>query len=99
MKTLVRSLFVAGLIALAGSAAPAAAQQVWVDVRIGAPHYQYRHYRSGHRWYRQYREYHRSYGWRYARPIIVVSPRAHYGGRVVWYRDHRDRGRRHSRWH
>lgn len=97
MKALVRSLIVAVLVALAGSATPAAAQQVWVEVRLGAPHYQYRNYRSNHRWYRQYREYHRSYGWRYSRPVIVVSPRWHHRGRVVWYRDHR--GRRDARWH
>ena len=97
MKTLVRSLVVTVLIALAGSAAPAAAQHVWLDVRIGAPHYQYRNYRGSDRWYRQYREYHRSYGWRYSRPVIVVSPRWQHRGRVVWYREHR--GRRHSRWH
>lgn len=96
MKTLVRSLFVAVLIALGGSAAPAAAQRVWVDVRIGTPGYQYREYHRGHRWYRVYRQYNRSYGWQYRRPMIVVERRWHPRRPIIVYRSQRH-GRHYDR--
>lgn len=88
MKTLIRSMFVAVLLAgLAGTASTVAAQRVAIDVRIGTPGYNYRHYRHGHRYFRQY---HRPYARYYQRPVIVVGPRSYYFRRpIVVHRSHR----------
>lgn len=81
MRTLIRSIVVAVLLAgLAGSASTVAAQRVAIDVRIGTPGYHYRHYRHGHRYIRQY---HRPYVRHYQRPVIVVGPRAHHFRRPI----------------
>lgn len=88
MKTLIRGIVVAVLLAgLAGTASTVAAQRVAIDVRIGTPGYHFRHYGRGHRYYRQY---HRPYVRHYRRPVIVVGPRAHYYRQpIVVRRSHR----------
>lgn len=81
MKTFIRSLLVAVLLAgLGGAVTTVAAQRVAIDVRIGTPGYHYRHYRQGHRFYRQY---HRAYARHYRRPVVVVGPRAQVHRRAI----------------
>jgi hypothetical protein len=76
MKTLIRSMVIAVVLAgIGGSVSTVAAQRVSVDVRIGTPGYHYRYYRHGHQYYRQYYRPHVGY---YRRPFVVVQPRAHY---------------------
>lgn len=89
MKTLVRSVVAAVLFVFVAGAAPAAAQRVAIDVRIGTPGVHYRYYRSGHR---VYRPYHRPYAWHYA-------PRVYHRRPVIVYRPLRVHRHRHYQWH
>jgi len=76
MKTLIRSIVTAVSFAIIGGAvSTASAQRVSVEVRLGTPGYQLRHYRHGYHYYRQG---HRLYVGQYRRPVIVIQPRSHY---------------------